>query len=711
MEQKKELKRFINFRPLFYCFLAFLFGICSSYKLFNGDALFISMVVISFVSLIVVSIIYRKWLVVFILSLSFILGIGAYYLGYSAFMGKSYTEQQNIVARVTDDIYENEYYYNLVLDDCFIEGKSSKGINLSVKKEGDIQFKTGDILSFTAYVENVHLWTVGNFNSYYVRDNTPYKSTVYASDVVIVHGDVKFDEKVRAALKNVLNENMSPENAGTAFAVLTGDKSLVDYDTMNTYRGAGIIHLLTVSGLHISFLILALNYIMKKLKVNKFVNPIILAILLLFYCYICGFAPSVVRASIMGLVFIIAPLFGKEYDKLTSLGIAGFLILFCNPLYALDVGFLMSISCVASIFYLSKPFTKAFSKFLPKYFAESMAISLSAEIGILPYLISFGQSLNLLSVLVNVLIIPFFGFLFILLVITTLLAFIPYLGFLLKLADWGFSGIYYVANFFNNTGAKITIKEFSPMLSALLFFLIFVASNFFMTSKKIKALIISCILAFSSIFILCDTLIPVTMNSVNLVCNYGDGSLFLKSKNGEVLYVGNSFYSVQEDFLDKHNVSKINYALATDCYYGGSNFRDGLRKFEVDTIYSYQDFTEAKEEVVVEGNCQYIAGDFVFEYVFFENKYVGLKIDFDNFSIFFATNQKLSYNVSKYIEEEISAWGLDFVYLANKSYFSQYFNNSTFVGGFYGDERADYSYSSNGNLSFNLEKRIIRGLD
>lgn len=713
MKQKISFARIVNFRPLFYGFLAFLFGIISAYRLFGGDAVYISLVTVSLILAISFCMFYRKWMVAILVVLCFFAGSGCYFLAEHCFVGKSYTEKQEVVARVSDDISENSYYYSVVLEDCFISEKADKGIRLSIRKSEGFEIQTGDIISFNSYVNKVHLWEMGDFNSFYVRDNTAYTCVANAEDITLIHGNAKVDEKIRQAIKDVLFENMSAENAGTAFAVLTGDKSVLNEDIEEVYRGTGIIHLLTVSGLHISFLIAMLGFVLKKCKVNKYIRLAITAVFLIFYCYICGFTPSVVRATIMGLVLMCAPMFGREYDKLTSLAVAGFLILFINPLYALDVGFLMSFSCVAAIFLLYNPISKTFKKFLPEYFAKSIAVSLSAQIGILPFLASFGQDLNFLSLIVNVLLVPIFGVLFILLFASTLLSFIPYVGIILKLSDWGFSGIYHVAEFFDGTIAKIRLSNFSPIISAMIFLLMFVLSNFLMVSKKFKALFASIILAGMSVFILVDTLVvPRPSSTASIVCAYDDGSMFLTNKKGEVLYVGNDFYGIHQEFLDENKLTKINYMLAIDVQsVSGKSIIDDLRKNKIQEIYAYKDFTEAKEELVVEKNTAYQAGDYNFEYIFVEESFVGVKIDFDNSSIFFATNKNLSYNAYRYITEEISLWNLDFVYLSTKSDLAPLFVNSGHSFGIYDYEGIGYSYYDDGNISFNFTNGKVRSLD
>lgn len=712
--QKMNLVRIINFRPLFYAFIAFLFGIVSAHRLFSGDLLYIILTITSFLVLIVGCLLYKKWGPIVLLISMFFIGTGFYYLGLSTFMGKPYEGKQEVVARVTDDISENDYYYKLVLEDCFIGGESAKGISLSVRKDDDKIFNTGDIISFYSYVDQVKLFELGSFNSYYLRDKTAYSATIDSSDVFAVSGDVKLDEKIRKAIKDLLYSNMTEENAGTAYAVLTGDKTNLDSQVKEIYRQSGIIHLLTVSGLHISFLAGVLAFIFNKLKINRVVNLIITAGILLFYCYICGFTPSVVRATIMGLVLICAPLFAREYDSLTSLGVAGFIILLISPLSGLDAGFLMSFSSVVAIFLLYKPFEKILAKVLPKYFAGTISVSISAQIGILPYIASFWQDLNFLSFLVNIVVIPFFGFLFILLFASVIISFIPYLGIILKLSDWGFSGIYYVAEFFANTKAKIDLRPFDIITTAMIYVYMFTVSYFVMLSAKIKGAIIACLISMLSVYALTNNIVPVKLSSsVTYLTCYDYESLFLTNKSGEVLYIGNDFYYLQEEWLYFNKISNVDYFVAVDTSWkSGDNFLTASREYKAQEIICCQDnFTNAIEEKVINSNAPHFVGDFLVEYIYKNAEYVGLKIDFDNNSIFFASNQNLSYNSYTYMANEISKESFDVVFLGKREYYASNFQGSNIVVAKYNANEVDASYSKNGNITIDLVNNLIRSID
>jgi competence protein ComEC len=217
----------------------------------------------------------------------------------------------------------------------------------------------------------------------------------------------------------------------------------------------------------VSFLIALLGFVLKKLSTKGWLNFLICFAFLMLYAWFCGFSPSVVRAGIMGLVLLASTLTGKCYDNLSSVGFAGGLILLCSPLTALDVGFQMSVFCVVSIFVIAPVLSKWFGKALPKPIAVSMAVSISATIGILPFSAKIFSTLNLLSVFANLIVVPIFSVLYpLLFVFAFVAAILPFMGFLLKICNFSFDFIQLVSNFFAQNNYKYdSLSQNSPTVS------------------------------------------------------------------------------------------------------------------------------------------------------------------------------------------------------------------------------------------------------
>lgn len=554
------MKKFLNFRYPFYCFLALLFGAVVAKGLYAGVVETIIIVGVALLFVAIMSVCYRKFLPLLMIIVFFFVGNGTFFLGMTSFDNKEYEGEVAVVGRVTDTLFTSEENYsNVLLEDVSIDGEKAKNVRLFVYGNGDVE--VGDILAFSSTVEAVKPFNLGVFNLTSYRNKIGYSSSANFSDIVITEGNMKIDEAFRSSVKEALLGNMNERNAYIAYAVLFGDQSGIDDEVDEVYRNSGIVHVLTVSGLHIAFIVGALMLLLKLFKGNKFLSLAIISIVLLFYCYLCGFTPSVVRATIMAIVLLLSRICNRPYDGLNSLAIAGFVIVCFSPLSTVDVGFLMSFFCVMFILLLAKPFTKLLSFVMPRKVASVMAVSISAQIGILPFTASFFSSFNFLSVFANFLVIPIFSIIFpILFVLAFLLSFMSFLGPVLIVFDYAFDLVFIIASFFSSTTLQVPLKPFSLSISTLIVIFFFTLSSFFVVKGIGRLLVCSCV-AFMLVLSLIIPYLPTNnFTSVSFVESYSGEMIVLTSKDGGTLYYGDDYY--YQTFSSQDRSYAVDYYLS-----------------------------------------------------------------------------------------------------------------------------------------------------
>ena len=562
------MKKLINFRYPFYCFLALLFGAVIARDLYQGDTQTIIIVGIALLFVAILAVCYKRFLPLLMIIIFFFVGNGTFFLGMQSFDNKVYQGRVAVVGRVTDTLFStSDNYTNLLLEDVSINGENAKNMRITIFGNG--QINAGDVLSFESEVENVKVYTLGSFNLTSYRNKIGYTSSVNYNDIVITAGSLKIDESFRLSVKESLLENMSERNAYIAYAVLFGDQSGIDDEVDKVYRNSGIVHVLTVSGLHIAFIVGALMLFMRIFKANKFVSLTAISLVLLFYCYLCGFTPSVVRATVMAIVLCLSRICNRPYDGLNSLAIAGFVIVFFSPLSTVDVGFLMSFFCVMFILLLAKPFTKLLSFVMPRKVATVMAVSISAQIGILPFTASFFSHFNFLSVFANFLVIPIFSVVFpILFVLAFLLSFMHFLGPVLIIFDYAFDLVFIIASFFSSTSLQVPLKPFSLSISTLIVIFFFALSSFVVVKGLGRLLICSCVGFALSLSIIVPYIPVKTFTSVSFVEHYDEIMIAFTSKEGGTLYYGDDFYyqtfaSLNQNYnVDYYFNSNITPAMA-----------------------------------------------------------------------------------------------------------------------------------------------------
>ena len=267
-----------------------------------------------------------------------------------------------------------------VLDDVTADGDEIKGKVSIVATDDDsatVAFlKCGDRVGITASVTFKKLTTK---NRYAISDNVRYFINANASDLEFYKSTSGFFFKLRNEMSDALDKNLG-DYGQIALGMLTGDKGGVDDDVIDYYSVSGIGHILSVSGLHVGFVVALMSFILDKLRANRTVKLVAIACALIFYCFLASFALSVVRASIMCVLGLLAGTLGKQRDPLSGLCFAVTAILAVKPLSLFDVGFLMSVSAVLGILLFSKSFNRVFfALFAEEYFLGAVCFACRAN--------------------------------------------------------------------------------------------------------------------------------------------------------------------------------------------------------------------------------------------------------------------------------------------------------------------------------------------
>lgn len=212
--------------------------------------------------------------------------------------------------------------------------------------------------------------------------------------------------RFREYLSLLVNACYPPKEASVMGAMLLGEKAMLDEGIKSLYQQNGIIHILAISGLHLSILGMGFHKLLHRMRVPKLVN-IILSVTLM-YCYgtMTGMGISIVRAFVMFGLKLCADLCGRTYDLLTAMMTAAILILVQQPLYLTQSGFLFSFGAVCGIGFLPRVSGRfpSENRFLRAVFTGGW-ISLST----LPVYLCFYYEFPPYSVLLNLIVIPCMG--------------------------------------------------------------------------------------------------------------------------------------------------------------------------------------------------------------------------------------------------------------------------------------------------------------
>ena len=682
------MERKINHRPIFYSFLALLLGIYSARFLFNLNISFWGLVVLAVVWLVIFLCIYKKFALLLVILTVLLFGIGWFFVGVSLFEGRVFLGEQTIVGRVSDNVEYADGTTSILLKDVKINGEAEKNIRLTVFGVGE-NLEAGDIIEFSGVIENNALFNLGSFNLSDYRDNAPYSVSTNISNIKVTGFHLSFDESFRLKVKDMLFDAMGSRNGATAYAVLFGETIEIDEDIYNAYTDAGVLHLLAVSGLNVTFLISLIGYILKLLKVSRWTNFLTCFFILMIYCALCGFAPSIVRAGIMGIIFLWAQLSGKCYDGLNTLGFAGILTLIFSPLSALDLGFLMSYFCVLGILLIHPWLSTILRKVFPKFVADSFSISISAQVLILPFLALMYSQINILSLFANLILVPMFSFIYPVLCVCVLLCFgMPFLSFLLTLCGYVFSLIVEIATFFSQTNLLISLKPFNAVLVMLSMTLVFLLSRYFMGKKKIFAL---CNIALIVLTYLVFTFVPMNTSSITLTSYFNTPLILITNSHNETISINGSGTSLNSAM----------YLTETKTLLANIQLDERLGESErelcgVKENITHQDLSSQYPTKILENNETYTLGNFTIKFLEENEELIGLEVAFDEKRCII-----LRENITF-----IALENYDIVISSQAEVSSTALTLSLFP-----TQTSDYSYSTYGSFNLNLNTNILKRID
>ena len=380
------------------------------------------------------------------------------------------------------------------LDDVTANGEEIKGkicISVSDDDVATVRFlKCGDRIGVSTDA------AFAEFNpkrSSMICNGIRYYASVDASELSFIKAEPGFFDNLRNKISDLLDDSLG--NYGqVAFGMITGDKGSIDDSIIDYYSISGIGHILSVSGLHVGFVVAIASFVLDKLRAGRVVKLGVITAALVFYCFLASFALSVVRASIMCIIGLVAGSVGKQRDPLNSLCFAVTVILAVQPASLFDVGFEMSVAAVLGIVLFSRNFTRVFSRFLPKFLASALSVSLSAQIGITPVSLVYFSSFPTYSVLVNLIVIPIVTVAFIAITIALAVALIiPQAGALLFVAGIPLVIVDDIAVFVSKLSLA-EIRVYAEAWFMAVFVLYFVCSQFFMLPKFKPLVVCACVI-------------------------------------------------------------------------------------------------------------------------------------------------------------------------------------------------------------------------
>jgi competence protein ComEC len=219
---------------------------------------------------------------------------------------------------------------------------------------------------------------------------------------------------ISIALKNrlmVVPQKTLPEPYATLLSsIVFGSRAASTPDEIKeSYKRAGVAHLLVASGMHLGILIGVCLFIVRSTRLPLWLGVLITSAVNFLYALMTGFGPSILRAAIMAEIMLMGLLVEREKEAYTSLSLAAFIILLFNPRYLFDVGFQLSFAATCSLVYVAPVINERLKAFVPRSLSTVLSVAISPVLVSVPITLFHFSQASLIGILTNILLLPWIG--------------------------------------------------------------------------------------------------------------------------------------------------------------------------------------------------------------------------------------------------------------------------------------------------------------
>ena len=464
--------------------------------------------------------------------------------------------KQTVVFQINKKLNSNKKYrkYEVLAK---AEGNEINAILYVPKEEKQLDFK--NYYQTKVYINKVESPNNDfqfDYAKYLARKGIYYQS--FATDEILEapKKTLTISEKIRQKRLEILNtidgSKLPKREREFLKGIILADRTEMDAEMVSDFSKSGLVHFLAISGTHLAIIFWLILYLLKPIFPAKFRKiPIVLSLLFIWsFTIFIDYGSSVVRSCLMITAYYSFVLLQRKPDLLHAMAIAGFAILIFDTHQVFDVGFQLSFIAVFGIFWLNEPILKNLPR--PKnkiqdFLFNVISVSLAAQIATLPLVIFYFHQYSFLSIVANVIIVPFSEIIIIFsLLMTVLFAFkleFSWLSFIYeKLVDFLLKSIHFFADqdWFFIKNIPLNWVEL-----IILFVVIFLLRGLFLHQSKTMLRFLGIALLFFMVRIIVDfyqfkkteTLVVENFNQKTIIQKEGNRAIFWvdKKSNNEML--------------------------------------------------------------------------------------------------------------------------------------------------------------------------------
>ncbi|MFH1686593.1 MAG: ComEC/Rec2 family competence protein [bacterium] len=216
---------------------------------------------------------------------------------------------------------------------------------------------------------------------------------------------------LRRSIRNSLHNHLDPGAAALAAGFLIGETRDVPPEVYRQFRDSGTLHLLAVSGSNVALVVLFFMALMALIRLPGLARSLFILVIVAVFAAVCYGEPSVVRASIMATLVILARMLQRRYDLNHLVSVTALIILLVSPVQFYQIGFQLSFVTAWAIVYSAPIITSrlrniATPDWLRRWLMFPFLISLVAQVASAPLIAYYFERIPTISPLANLVIIP-----------------------------------------------------------------------------------------------------------------------------------------------------------------------------------------------------------------------------------------------------------------------------------------------------------------
>ena len=386
----------------------------------------------------------------------------------------------------------------------------------------------------------------------------------------------KLLEKIEAHFPSSVEEQSPSPQGAVLEALLLGERNRMNPGVTESLQRSGIYHLFAISGAHIAIISFFLFSLFKLFRAPSRLSYLLIMVFLLFYVFLVEGRPSVFRATIMTFAFLLGKLIWRSVNLINTISISAFILVLLNPFSLFNVGFQLTFAATLTIILFFPRIIKYLPK-LPLKISEILALSLAAQLGVLPFVASSFNRITFSALILNFAALPLVA-----LIMAAGYIFLPIAFLSPFLSRWLTQGINFLIDLL--IGSSHLLDRFSfisyriptPHIITLIGYFLFL--YLLLLPPKIKrqrTVLALCFMAFCAVLIIH----PFPSLSKNLKLTFidvGQGESILVEFPGKrkMLIDGGGFpegtfdvgENVVSSFLWRKGIKKINYLVLTHAH-------------------------------------------------------------------------------------------------------------------------------------------------